>query len=111
MEEEICNKCVLLRNSKNFTKDFEWVSFERVCTIADSQFNMFASKIRQRNILNETEIRLCILVLLNMGRAEISQTLPYSINSVGKLKDQTAKLLGTTGKNLHDFLMKIAIEG
>ena len=82
-----------------------------MCQIIDRQFYMLASKLRDKNVLNETELRLCVLVLLDMSRAEIAHTLPYALNSIGKLKDHTAKSLGTTGKNLHDFLLKLAIEG
>ena len=93
------------------TKDLSWNDFENMCHFVDQHLCMIASKLRQKQILNETEVRLCILVLLNLNRKQISETLPYSLNSVGKLKDHTAKLLGTTGKNLHDFLLNMAIEG
>ena len=67
-------------------------------------------KLHKKQVLNETQIRLCVLVLLNLRRVDIADTLPYAQNGIGKLKDQTSKLLGTTGKNLRLFLIKIAIE-
>jgi len=67
--------------------------------------------LQQKKILNETEIRLCVLVLIGLTRSDIAHILPYALNSVGKLKDHTAKKLGTTGKNLHDFLLQMAVEG
>ena len=103
--------CTMLKQSPNLTKDLSWNDFENMCHFVDQHLCMIASKLRQKQILNETEVRLCILVLLNLNRKQISETLPYSLNSVGKLKDHTAKLLGTTGKNLHDFLLNMAIEG
>ena len=71
---------------------------------------MLASKLKQLKVLNETEMRLCILVLLGMDRTQIADILPYASNSIGKLKDHTAKLLGTTGRNLRDFLLTKALE-
>ena len=103
--------CTLLSQSPHLSKDLSWNDFEKMCYVADQQLCMIASKLRQKQILNETEVRLCILVLLDLSRKQISDTLPYSLNSVGKLKDHTAKLLGTTGKNLRDFLLKMAVEG
>ena len=55
-------------------------------------------------------MRLCILVLIGLSRSQIANTMPYAQNSIGKLKDQTAKKLGTTGKNLRDFLIKMIVE-
>ena len=103
--------CAMLKQSPDLTKDLSWNDFESMCHFVDQQFCMIASKLRKKYILNETEVRLCILVLLNLNRKQISETLPYSLNSVGKLKDHTAKLLGTTGKNLRDFLLNMAVEG
>jgi hypothetical protein len=111
IEEDIKHTCLLIRSGKNIAKDLEWGDFEKMCDRVDRLFYLLASKLRRKNVLNKTEIRLCVLVLLDMSRAEIADTLPYALSSIGKLKDNTAKLLGTTGKNLHDFLVKMAIEG
>ena len=111
MEEDIKRQCVLLRENENLTKDLAWNDFEVMTKIADKHFYKLVSKLRNLHVLNETEIRLCLLVLLDMNRAEISDTLPYSLSGVGKLKDHAAKSLGTTGKNLRQYLINLAIEG
>ena len=82
-----------------------------MCKIIDSHFYLLASKLRNLHVLNETEIRLCVLVLIGLNRAQIADILPYALSSVGKLKDHTAKSLGTTGKNLHEFLLNLALKG
>lgn len=110
IEEEIYHTCDLLRGNNNITKDLSWSNYENMCEIVDRNFYMFVSKLHHLKALKETETRLCILVLIGYNRPQIAQILPYASNSVGKLKDQTAKLLGTTGKNLRNFLLKIAIE-
>lgn len=111
LREQVEETCALWNQSPDLTKDLSWNDFENMCHFVDQHLCMIASKLRQKQILNETEVRLCILVLLNLNRKQISETLPYSLNSVGKLKDHTAKLLGTTGKNLHDFLLNVAVKG
>ena len=111
MEEDIMRQCLLLCENENLVKELAWSDFEAMTKVADKHFYKLISKLRNMQVLNETEIRLCLLVLLDMNRAEISDTLPYSLSGVGKLKDHTAKSLGTTGKNLRQFLINLAIEG
>jgi DNA-binding CsgD family transcriptional regulator len=103
--------CATLRSSESLPDDLKWKNFNQLCIFVNEHFYLLASKLQHKNILNETEIRLCILVLIGLSRSEIADILPYALNSVGKLKDHTAKKLGTTGKNLHDFLLQMAVEG
>lgn len=105
--EQIEKRCSMLRKSTNLTGDMCWSDFDKMCSIVNQQFFLFASKLKGINILNETEIRLCILVLIGLTRQEMSTTLPYALSSVGKLKDNTAKKLGTTGKNLREHLINM----
>ena len=107
---EVKNNCNIIIGAETFPKNIHWSDFEGMCKIMDDNFYMLASKLRQRNVLNETEMRLCILVLLDLRRDQISKTLPYALSAVGKLKDQTAKKLGITGKKLRDYLLKMTIE-
>ena len=110
-EKQLAQTCAILRASKKLQEDLCWKDFEQMCVVVNKHFYMLANKLRQKDVLNETEIRLCILVLLGLSRIEIASMLPYALSGVGKLKDHTAKLLGTTGRNLHDFLINITVEG
>ena len=107
---QIENNIALLSQSANLKEDLCWSDYNKMCRIVDLQFNLLATKLHKKQVLNETQIRLCVLVLLNLRRVDIANTLPYAQNGIGKLKDQTSKLLGTTGKNLRLFLIKVAIE-
>ena len=104
---QIDNRCNMLRKSSNFAGDLCWSDFDKMCSIVNQQFYLLATKLKGTNLLNETEIRLCVLVLIGLTRQEMSTTLPYALSSVGKLKDNTAKKLGTTGKNLREHLINI----
>ncbi len=108
--DDIEQNCQLIMKAESFPQNIYWKDFNKMCAVIDCQFYMIATKLSKKNILNETEIRLCILVLLNLSRVDISKTLPYASSSVGKLKDQTAKKLNTTGKNLRDYLIKMAVD-
>ena len=103
--------CAVLRASDNLPSNMYWKDYEKMCCFVNEHFYLLANKLKQKNILNETEIRFCVLVLLDLNRKQISQILPYALNSVGKLKDHTAKMLGSTGKNLRHFLIEMAIKG
>ena len=83
--------------------------FGAMCKIVDANFNMLASKLCHLGILNETEIRLCILAFLNANRDQISDILPYAKNGVGKLKYRVSQKMGIDGKDLKKSLMTMAI--
>ena len=87
-----------------------WKDYDKMCATIDKQFNMLSTKIFNIHALNEKSFRLCILTLLNVDRKTISEMLPYALNSVGKLKDETTKSLGTTGKNLRIFLLELTLK-
>ncbi|MBQ9296911.1 MAG: hypothetical protein IJ204_06895 [Paludibacteraceae bacterium] len=110
MLELIEEHCSLLRTSPNLKEDLYWKDYDKMCATIDKQFNMLSTKIFNIHALNEKSFRLCILTLLNVDRKTISEMLPYALNSVGKLKDETAKSLGTTGKNLRIFLLELTLK-
>ncbi len=110
IEQDVLNKCALLRANNSLTTTLAWSDYDKMCRIVDTEFYMFATKLRNLHVLNETEIRLCVLVLIGLNRSDISETLPYSLSGVGKLKDQSAKKLGTSGKELQKFLLKMVVK-
>ena len=101
--------CLVITQNKEFPNNINWKNFETMRKIVDTNFNMFVSKLCHIGILNETEIRLCILVLLNLDRNIVSNILPYAKNGVGKLKYRVAQKMGVEGKNLRKHLINIAI--
>ena len=105
IEDEINNKCSLLRKDKNLAKTLEWKNYSKMCKIVDSHFYLLASKLRNKHTLNEREVRLCILTLLDCGYNQIAELLYYAPNGVGKLKMRVAKKLGTTVKGLRQYLI------
>ena len=101
----------MLQDTDKIKKTLAWKDYHKMCNIVDKQFYLLASKLKTKYLLNETEVRLCVLVLLDMSRADIAHLLPYALSSVGKLKDQTAKKIGTTGKYMRNYLIDRIIEG
>ena len=70
------------------------------------QFYLLASKLQSKQLLNETEIRLCILTLLDCGYDQMAELLYYAPNGIGKLKLRVAKKLGTSAQGLRSYLIE-----
>ena len=100
IKEDIDHKCTLLHDSEKIKRTLAWKNYHTMCTIVDKQFYMLASKLQSKQLLNETEIRLCILTLLDCGYDQMAELLYRSPSSMGTLKIRVAKKLGTTSKNL-----------
>ena len=106
-----------LKNTQFETKtDKETVSF----LLSDSELGLSEAeakarlekygpnKLEEKN-LNETEIRYCILTLLDFPQKEKAEILYYGYPSAIKtLKRRTSDKLGTTPPKLRNFLFSIA---
>ena len=67
IKEDIDHKCTLLHDSKKIKRTLAWKNYHTMCKNVDKQFYLLASKLQSKQLLNETEIRLCILTLLDCG--------------------------------------------
>ena len=106
--KEIERQCKLFASSPDIIVDLCWKDYAAMCNVVNLHFLMLARKLQQKN-LTEREVRLCILSLLDFGYEEMANLLCYAPNGVGKFKMRTAKKLGTTAKNMHDFLINMVI--
>lgn len=105
IEEEINNKCTILRDSNTIKKTLAWKNYNRMCTLVDKQFFLLASKLRRKHDLNETEVRICVLTLLDCSYDQMAELLFRSTTSIGTLKTRVAKKLGTSTKHLRQYLI------
>lgn len=108
---EIEHLCEALRLSHDIKKELQWSNYDQMCEIINKHFNFLANKLKATNLLTQTEIKLCVLVLINFRFNQMAEILPYAQNSIGKLKDTAAKHLGTTGKLLRKTLLEMVIGG
>ncbi len=106
IEEDINRKCAMLQDKDKIVKTLSWKNYDKMCVIVDKQFYLLASKLRSKQVLNETEIRLCVLTLLDCGYDQMAKLLYRSPSSMGTLKIRVAKKLGTTSKNLRLYLIE-----
>ena len=110
MRAQIEEKCLLFTNSASLKTELNWNEYDTMCRCIDKHFYLTAKKLQIKNVLNEQEIRLCILTLLNFNRNQIADVLHYAPNGVGKLKYRVAQKLGIEGKNLRKYLICLAID-
>ena len=96
-------------NKNDLTSTLHWKDYNALKADADLFMYGIVSKLEERR-LNETEVRFCILTMLDFSLSKIAETIYYSYPSgIKKLKKRISVKLGTTPQNLHNFLFKIAI--
>ena len=99
-----------IKDSNNLSRDLCWKDYEKMCGLVNQQFFMLLNKLYQIYPLSDVETRLCVLVLLGYSNKQMAEILSYAQSGIGTLKDRTAKRFNTSGHNLHNFLIKMAIE-
>lgn len=102
--------CARFAESKDYKRDICWNDYSKMCDIVDQFFYLLVKKLQLNYSLSEREIRLCVLSLFDFGYDRVAELLFYAPNGVGKLKVRVAKKLGTTAKNLRQFLIEMAIK-
>lgn len=107
--QDIENKCVIIRQYTNWDKELHWKDYSALCEFINQHFYLLADKLTLIYHLNEKEIRLCILVLLEMDNKSIAQVIHYAPNGIGKYKYRIAQKLSTNIKNLRDCLIEIVV--
>ncbi|GEM_PF-537412 len=99
-------------HSDDLNKDLCWNDFDSMCDIVNKSFNMFVGRLKAIYNLNESEVRLCVLILLNDFNGKyLSGMLNYGENGIRNLKSRTARKVGSNGKEFHNYLVKFAIGG
>ena len=103
---EIC--CTALHNSKNLKKDLDWENYDAMCNIANARLGGIADKLKSYSNITPGDVKLCLLVLLDLPYDDIATMLNLSVKSIAKLKSITSKKLGVSMKDLRSKLIQIA---
>ena len=112
MLQEIDKMCTAIHHSHDWKKELHWDNFNELCEVINSQFFFLADKLKATCPLDEKEIRLCILVFLEMFTLkEIAALLNYSEKGIRTYKSRINKKLGNNGKDLRFYLVELAILG
>lgn len=107
----LLNTCALMQQSTNIMSDLCWNNYDKMCEIVNQNFMMLANKLKAKQVLNEKEIRLCVLVLIgNFSSKQMADILCYGEKSIRSIKRNTAVKLDTNSSNLRDFLLQMAAD-
>ena len=108
--QQLEQECKILRNQtqEQLTATLQWKNYDNMCSYVDARFYGLVSKLRLNyTTLSEQNIRLCVLLFLNIPKQNMAALLYCSPNSIGKLKERTAEKMGTHSAQLYDFLWKM----
>ena len=100
--------CKAFHNSVNLKKDLEWDNYEAFCNIANARLGGIVDKLKSYPNITPGDVKLCVLVLLDLPYQDIANMLNLSVKSIAKLKSIAAKKIGVTMKELHPKLIQIA---
>ena len=107
---QFMSNCDALRRSANIRTEEWWKDYGRMCGLLNTQMFFLPNKLMQAGGLSEKEVRLCILIAAGFSYREVGDILALALNSIGQYKVRIAKKLGTTAKDLQDFLVEMAVD-
>lgn len=91
----------------DLAQTLHWKNYITMKADADLYMGGIVSKLESRN-LNETEIRFCILTMLDLSLEQIANTIHYSYPSgIKTLKKRISVKLSTIPQNLRDYLFQM----
>lgn len=96
--------------SLGIEKALHWDDYPQMCQEVDMYLYGFVRKLKQqppKATLCETDVRLCILTLLQFSMKEMSAYLHRSLNSIKNLKQVAAHKLGVSSAELYPLLKSL----
>lgn len=101
---------IALKESKNILLAIHWNDEERLMAFMNDNFHQIVNKLISTQVVNDREIKLCILVFLGcFSDKQMAEILFYSDKSIRGTKRKVAQKLGTSSAKLRTFLLNIAI--
>ena len=97
----------VFNNSVAFPLDSDiWKDVDKLFEKVNNLYNNLFAHLQKDFGLKEQELKLVLLVLLDVSNNTIADMLGYSYKSVGAIKRYVAKKLGTQARHLKEFLIK-----
>ena len=96
-------------DTTDLARTLHWKNYSAMRADADLYMGSIVTKLANYN-LNETEVRFCILTMLEFSLTQIAETIHYGYPSgIKTLKKRISVKLGTTPQKLRNFLFQMAI--
>lgn len=104
--------CNVIRQSEDWRKELCWDKTDELFETVNKHFYNLADKLKATGKLDEKEIRLCILVLLDMfDNKKIAEILFYSEKGIRTYKSRINNKLGNKNNNFRENLLELTISG
>ena len=104
---DIESTCQTLLANPNWMKVMQWDDYKSLCRNINVRFYRLEERLQAINSMKEQEVRLCVLVLMNLSHKEIAGILRCSHTSIGRFKENTAQKLGVHGGELRMRLLEL----
>lgn len=104
---DIESTCQTLLANPNWMKVMQWDDYKSLCRNINVRFYRLEERLQAINSMKEQEVRLCVLVLMNLSHKEIAGILHCSHTSIGRFKENTAQKLGVHGGELRMRLLEL----
>ena len=112
MRQELEFARLSICNAHDWQKELHWKNYDEMCEILNAHFLLFADKLKATTALDEKEIRLCVLVFLDMFTLkQIADILSYSETGIRTYKSRVNEKFGNKGHDLRNFLIENVILG
>ena len=102
--------CALWRKQgKELRKTLDMDNYQNFSATVNAHCYGLVDKLNNLAKLSQTETKLCVLVFIGLNSEQIQQMLPYSAKGYGKLKYTSSRKIGTTAKEMRDYMLKLLI--
>ncbi len=102
--------CRYLCACPDLRSELQWTDYNAMCNTVNIRLFGLVDKLQRLNVMNENDIRLCVLVFIGLSHKQIAEVLYYSHKSIGRIKEITANKLGVHGGELYDYLHKLVLK-
>jgi len=109
IQQQLDDACRYLCACPDLRTELMWSDYDAMCRTVNVKLFGLAEKLQQLNVLNENDIRLCVLVMIGLPQKQIAQILYYSPKSIGRIKENTALKLNKHGGELGNYLRQLVI--
>lgn len=104
---DVEHTCQTLLANPDWMEVMQWTDYQSLRRNINSRFYRLEEHLQASGIKKEQEIRLCVLVLLNLSHKKIAAILGCSPLSIGRNKENTAQKLGVHGGDLRVRLLEL----
>ena len=87
-----------------------WCEAKMVIAEADSCFGFIIYRLKHTYHLRNSELKICLMVLLDFPNKEIARIVSYKEDSYPTIKRRLATKLGTSSTEMRNFLLDLIVK-